>query len=152
GTDVATLLGFNDNIKDPDVIIAGDKLRVPSGDLVSYTVREGDTLNTIAAQHGVTVEGPVVINKLDGPDLIRPGEVLLMYVAEEGEAGMQGVDADDEDVDAATSEPTATEGAEPADVEDTAEATAEPTEEAAPDASIGDDEEAEADAAAEDED
>lgn len=152
GTDVATLLGFNDNIKDPDVIIAGDKLRVPSGDLVSYTVREGDTLNTIAALHGVTVEELVVINKLDDPDLIRPGEVLLMYVAEEGEAGMQGVDADDEDVDAATPEPTATEGDEPAVDEDTAEATAEPTEEAAPDASIGDDEEAEADAAAEDED
>src|SRR5690606_33065878 len=75
-----------------------------------------------------------------------------MYVAEEGEAGMQGVDADDEDVDAATPEPTATEGDEPADDGDTAEATAEPTEEAAPDASIGDDEEAEADATAEDED
>ena len=142
GTDVATLIGLNDDIEDPDLIIAGDRLQVPAGDLISYTVREGDTLNKIAALHGVTVKELVVINKLDDPDLIRPGEVLLMYIAEEGDADMVGVD-DEDDVEAEAGAtrpaPTATEADsdEPTDDEETAAPTAEPAdeEEAAEDAS-----------------
>jgi LysM repeat protein/uncharacterized protein YvpB len=127
GTDVATLVGLND-IDDPDVIIAGDQLKVPDGDLISYTVREGDALNTIAAEYGVTVEELVVINKLGDPDLIRPGEVLLLYVADGGTAPGADEAADDgsetEGVDE-TPEATETEeeAAEPTESED-AESTA----------------------------
>ena len=44
----------------------------------SYTVRAGDTLATIAATHGTTVSALVAANHLSDPNLIYPGQVLLM--------------------------------------------------------------------------
>ncbi len=112
GTDIATLTGLND-IEDPDMIVAGDEINVPDGDLTSYTVREGDTLADIAAAFGVSLNEMVVVNKVADADLIHPGEVLLIYVPLDGAAETTDTDetADESDTvdETAAEEPAAEE-------------------------------------------
>jgi len=43
-----------------------------------YTVRTGDTLHEIARRFGTTVENLVTLNQIDNPDLILPGQSLLI--------------------------------------------------------------------------
>ncbi len=43
-----------------------------------YTVKKGDYLGLIAAQHGTTIRDLVQLNELDDPNLIFPGQVLLI--------------------------------------------------------------------------
>jgi LysM repeat protein len=45
---------------------------------VDYTVRQGDTLGEIAEDHDLSVSDLVKANKLSNPDLIRPGQILLI--------------------------------------------------------------------------
>jgi len=45
---------------------------------VDYTVRSGDTLGEIARDHDVSVSDLATANKLSNPDLIRPGQVLVI--------------------------------------------------------------------------
>lgn len=48
----------------------------PSGG--RYTVRFGDTLSGIAAQHGTTVAVLVQLNGISNPDIIYPGQVIAL--------------------------------------------------------------------------
>jgi len=43
-----------------------------------YTVQAGDTLGAIAAQFGVTVDAIVQANSIADPNLIVPGETLII--------------------------------------------------------------------------
>ncbi len=43
-----------------------------------YTIQEGDTLFSIAAAHGISLEELVAANGLADPNLIRPGDVLVI--------------------------------------------------------------------------
>ena len=45
---------------------------------VDYTVRQGDTLSEIAEDHDLSVSDLVKANKLSNPDLIHPGQILLI--------------------------------------------------------------------------
>lgn len=45
---------------------------------VEYTVQRGDTVSEIARDHGVSVSDLVEFNELANPDLIHPGDVLLI--------------------------------------------------------------------------
>lgn len=47
---------------------------------VDYTVRQGDTLGVIARDHDVSLSDLVAANKISNPDLIRPGQVLVIPV------------------------------------------------------------------------
>lgn len=49
---------------------------LPAGE--RYVVQSGDTLAEIAAQYGVTVDAIVQANRLDNPDLITPGQELII--------------------------------------------------------------------------
>lgn len=51
---------------------------LPNGD--TYTVQPGDTLSSIAAQYGVTVDHIRAINALDDADYLTPGLVLRIPV------------------------------------------------------------------------
>jgi LysM repeat protein len=93
GSDVDTLAELN-GIENPDLIIAGDQVQVPTEDdapaadqstgtgagrnanTTWYTVQDGDTLSAIASEFGVTVEELVALNNLDNVDLIVTGEQL----------------------------------------------------------------------------
>jgi len=45
---------------------------------VRYTVQEGDTLFAIALNYGVTLEAIAAANQLANPELIHPGQVLVI--------------------------------------------------------------------------
>lgn len=51
----------------------------------THTVQKGETLSAIARRQGTTVQQLAEINKLDDPNLIRPGQVLML--AREAETG-----------------------------------------------------------------
>lgn len=109
-SDVESLAELN-GIENPDLIIAGDQLLVPTDDEAPaavepagsggslnanatwYTIQEGDTLLTIADEFGVIVEQIVKLNSLVSVDLIITGEQLLLDMSTPAEwAG----EADDE--------------------------------------------------------
>lgn len=48
-----------------------------------YTIQPGDTLSSIARMYGSTVQAIVNENNISNPDLIYPGSVILIPVAEE---------------------------------------------------------------------
>ena len=58
----------------------------PSGDTVYYTVRSGDTLSEIASRYGTTYQQLANINGISNPNLIYPGQVLVIY----GNSGNNG--------------------------------------------------------------
>ena len=58
----------------------------PSGDTVYYTVRSGDTLSEIASKYGTTYQQLAQINNISNPNLIYPGQVLVIY----GNSGNNG--------------------------------------------------------------
>ena len=45
---------------------------------VDYTVRQGDTLGEIALDHDVSVSDLVAANRISNPNVIRPGQVLVI--------------------------------------------------------------------------
>lgn len=51
-----------------------------SGELVSYTVKRGDTLSSIARLYNTTVDAILRLNPRDDPNLIYPGEVLIIPI------------------------------------------------------------------------
>jgi LysM repeat protein len=52
----------------------------PAATPIRYVVKHGDTLSSIAAQFGVTVQAIVDLNHLDNPNHIEVGQVLLIPV------------------------------------------------------------------------
>ncbi|RIK41957.1 MAG: hypothetical protein DCC58_11715 [Chloroflexi bacterium] len=80
-TTVAQLAQIND-IANPDLIITGDPLIIPSegtsGEFRAYTIVWGDTLSAIAETYGTTVDALVELNDIDDPDMIVVGDVLLV--------------------------------------------------------------------------
>ncbi len=78
GTTVNELVRLN-NIADPDRIYEGDRLIIRAGTGGdTYTVQRGDTLSEIAARFGTTVNELVRLNNISNPNLIYPGQVLIL--------------------------------------------------------------------------
>lgn len=90
GTTVSTLLQANPQIQQRDLIHPGDAIQVPvtsaadpaSGGAIdttsAYVVQSGDTLTSIAAAHGTTVSALVAANGIANPDMIYPGDTLVI--------------------------------------------------------------------------
>lgn len=73
------------NITAPYVIYPGQKIFVPRGSPPKppsggkiYIVKKGDTLFNIAKMFNVSVENIIKLNNLTNPDLIYPGQRLLI--------------------------------------------------------------------------
>jgi len=58
-------------------------LATPTTEVVTYTVKAGDTLSAIAARFAVTVEELVKANNIENPGLIRVGQILIIPAGRE---------------------------------------------------------------------
>lgn len=86
------------NIANPNLIFAGQYLEIPSGSITpvpppitpvpptvppgttTYVVQPGDTLSGIARRFGTTISAIVQANNIPNPNLIFPGQVLIIPV------------------------------------------------------------------------
>ena len=73
------------NIANPDLIYPGEKILIDSNQSSSaastetvYVVQAGDTLSGIAARYGTTYQHLAAINNIANPDLIYPGEKIVI--------------------------------------------------------------------------
>jgi LysM repeat protein len=77
GTSVDELVRKN-NIRNPNLIYAGQVLTIPSAkglsERIEYTIRAGDTLSKIAGNFGTTVSQLQALNRITNPDLIIAGQ------------------------------------------------------------------------------
>lgn len=58
-------------------------IRMPTRAVITYIVQSGDTLSGIATRYGVTVDEIVEENDLANPDVLHPGDVLMIPVLEQ---------------------------------------------------------------------
>jgi len=65
---------------DPDLLLVGQQIAIPSVDGIIYTVRLGDTLSDIAAYYQIDVQSVIAFapNNLSSADAITEGMVLLL--------------------------------------------------------------------------
>jgi LysM repeat protein len=85
GVSRSQLQQLND-ITNPDQIYVGQQLLMPATTTApaqseggtTYVVQRGDTLNSIAVRHGVTVAQMQKANNISDPDKIYPGQVLVI--------------------------------------------------------------------------
>lgn len=91
GTSVAELQRLN-SLRNPNLVHPGQRLllrraedRIPSGTEVAasnstgrYQVRRGDTLSSIARRHKTTVDQLLRLNRMNDPNLLRPGQQLVV--------------------------------------------------------------------------
>lgn len=82
---LSELLSAN-SLPNPNLIYPGQKIVIPSKDVVHVVVR-GDTLSRLARQYGSTVGAIAAANSLSNPDLIRVGQRLVVSGASAGSAG-----------------------------------------------------------------
>lgn len=80
GTSVTRLARMN-HLSDPNLIVVGQRLRVPGGgggggSRTSHTVRAGETLSEIAARYGISAAAIARANNIDNPNYIFAGEHL----------------------------------------------------------------------------
>ena len=78
-TTVDILRKFN-NIPNPNLIFPGRVLVIPQSppEAIIYTVRPGDSVYSIAQRFGTFVNNIVTFNYLTDPNLIYPGQQLVV--------------------------------------------------------------------------
>ena len=78
GTTYQELAKIN-NIENPNLIYPGEEIRIPSNNTsIVYTVKPGDTLSGIAEKYGTTYQELAKINNIENPNLIYPGERIVI--------------------------------------------------------------------------
>ena len=85
GTTVQYLVRIN-GISNPNLIYPGEVLKIESSGIAkqqssentTYTVKAGDTLSEIAEKFGTTVSTLVGLNDISNPNLIYPGQKLII--------------------------------------------------------------------------
>jgi LysM repeat protein len=88
GVSLQDLIAANPQVRDPNQIRVGQELRLPGNAAVNeearaapsgrtYTVRSGDTMNAIAARHGVGVADLMAVNpRIRSANSIRSGQLI----------------------------------------------------------------------------
>ena len=85
GTTVNSIVSLNPSITNPNLIYPGEQFTIrvnsSSDNLTStvYTVVRGDTLSEIAVKYDTTVSRLVADNNISNPNLIYPGQRILIY-------------------------------------------------------------------------
>ena len=77
-----TILQSYNGIKNPNLLFVGKKLKIPSSTTgeISYTVKKGDSLGSIAARFGVKQSLLAETNNIQRPDLIKIGQKLKIQL------------------------------------------------------------------------
>lgn len=88
-TDVETIAVAND-IDNPSVIRAGDRLRIPEEKGVFYRVQAGDTLDSISDAYGTPVNALLAANPFIGED-VKAGQELFIKEPERIPSKQTGV-------------------------------------------------------------
>jgi cell wall-associated NlpC family hydrolase len=94
GTTVSDLVSLN-HIADDNLIFPGQLLTIPAGKFVprsperesTYAVRDGDSLWSIAARFESTVSVLAATNNISDPNLIFPGQILVIRGGPDPSAG-----------------------------------------------------------------
>ncbi len=81
GVSTSSLQALN-GISNPNLLFVGKKLKIPSGQnqQITYTIKKGDSLGSIASRFGVKLSTLASINKITSPDLIKAGQKLLIPI------------------------------------------------------------------------
>jgi LysM repeat protein len=68
------------DLRNDDLVYTGEQLRIPTKNSrpVTYTVRKGDSLASIAANQGVSAQSIASANKLRNADLLQVGQILAI--------------------------------------------------------------------------
>ena len=79
GVPTAVLQSYN-GITNPNLLFVGKKLKIPSGSSkqVTYVIKKGDHLGSIATRFGVKTEIIIKANGISRPDLIKVGQKLVI--------------------------------------------------------------------------
>ena len=75
-TNISTLISVND-IGNVRQLAAGQKLRIPSIDGIIYTVKKGDSLNSIVSKNKISLEQLLDVNELTS-DTLTAGQQLFL--------------------------------------------------------------------------
>jgi spore coat assembly protein SafA len=84
GVPLADLIAANPQIKDPNIIYPGQTIFVPGGGHHPppshfYVVQKGDTMYSIAAQYGISVNALIKANpQIKDPNTIYPGQIIYI--------------------------------------------------------------------------
>lgn len=77
GTTIDSIVAMN-SLRNPDLIYAGERLRIRRMALKTYTVKKGNTLWAIARRFGTSVSVLAQLNQLENPDIIYQGQILQL--------------------------------------------------------------------------
>ena len=80
GITVDEIINAND-LKEPELIFPGQVLTIPVEKPTApkyYAVRPEDTLYEISKRYGLDVNNIIRINNLGNPNLIYPGQILML--------------------------------------------------------------------------
>jgi LysM repeat protein len=76
GSTVQAIVQLN-GLKDPNALTPGQKIRIPAArGADTYVVKAGDSLSTIAADHGVGALTLAGYNRIDNPNDLKAGQVI----------------------------------------------------------------------------
>lgn len=83
GVSLDALIAANPQIKNPNLIVPGQQLKIPGEGARAvqkssrYTVKPGDTMSSIAAKNGVSLAALIAANpQIKNPNLIFPGQKI----------------------------------------------------------------------------
>jgi LysM repeat protein len=77
GLRAETLVWAND-LDDPDLIVSGQKLKIPPVDGLYYTVHAGDGLHAIALRFGIDLTAVITNNQIEDADSVVEGTRLFL--------------------------------------------------------------------------
>lgn len=75
-SNISTLISIND-ISNVRQLCAGQKLRIPSIDGIVYTVKKGDSINSIVEKNGIRLETLLDVNELNSENLTVGQQLFL---------------------------------------------------------------------------
>ena len=82
----ASALATHNGIANPNRVKVGQKLTIPAKtDTITYTIRKGDTLSTIAKKYKTTAAAIAKANGIRNPKTIQPGQKLKITKGTVGE-------------------------------------------------------------------